>query len=113
MTGPMSIRRAVLVAVAPLLLTACGGDEPPTRSKDIEPGPACATTGTVEAKPVPELEAAVAPYREPGDKLRITERFGDTAEVELSSPCQDELPSRVTLLKTGRGWVVTSVIRCG
>jgi hypothetical protein len=109
----MRIRRAVLVAVTPLLLTACGGDEPPTRSKDIKPGPTCATTGTVKAKPVAELEQAVEPYREPGDKLRITERFGDTAEVELSGGSQGEVPSRVTLLRAGGGWVVTSVIRCG
>ena len=109
----MRIRRALLVAVAPLLLTACGGDEPPTRSKDIEPGPTCATTGTVEAKPVAELEAAVAPYREPGDKLRIAERFGSTAEVELSGDGQEGIPTTVSLVKTGQGWVVTAVVRCG
>ncbi len=109
----MRIRRVILVAVTPLLLTACGGDEPPVRSKDIEPGPTCATTGTIEAKPVAELEAAVEPYREPGDSLRIAERFGSTAEVELSGDGQNELPTTVSLVKTGRGWVVTAVVRCG
>jgi hypothetical protein len=108
----MRIRRTVLVAVAPLLLTACGGDEPPTRSKDIEAGPTCKTTGTIEAQPVAELEQAVEPYREPGDKLRVTERFGSTAEVELRGGSQGEIPTKVTLVKTGQGWVATSVIRC-
>jgi hypothetical protein len=108
----MRIRQAALVAVTPLLLTACGSDEPPTRSKDIEPGPTCRTEGTIEAQPASSLEAAVAPYREPGDELRIAKRFGDTAEVELSGGTQGEVPSKVTLVRTEQGWVATSVVRC-
>jgi hypothetical protein len=99
-------RCALLVAAGTLLLAACGDDEPPTRSKDIEPGTTCRTEGTIEAQPASSIQAAVEPFREPGDKLRIAERFGDTAEVQLGGAVA------VTLVRTGQGWVVTSVVRC-
>ena len=109
----MRRRAAVLLAAIPLLLlTGCGDDEKPTRSKDIEPGPTCRTEGTVEAQPAASLEAAVAPYRDAGDNLRIAERFGDTAEIQLRAGDTDRVSASVSLVKTGRGWVVTSVVRC-
>lgn len=109
----MRVRVPALVAAAPLvLLSACGGDEPPTRPQDIEAGPTCKTTGTIEAEPARNLRAAVEPYLEPGHKLEIQERFADTAEVRLDSGQAGPDPATVTLVKTGQGWVVTSISRC-
>jgi hypothetical protein len=108
-------RPAVLVATVPLLLlSACGGDEPPARTtaKDQDTNPSCETVGTVEAKPAPSLQSAVDAYREPGQTFTIAERVSGTAEVQLGGNKAGLSDSVVTLVKTEDGWVVTSVRRC-
>ena len=108
-------RPAVVVAALPLLLLgACGGDEPPKRApaSEADDNPDCQTEGTVEAQPAASLQAAVEPYREPGHTFRIAERVSNTAEVQLGGDGAGLSDAAVTLVKTGRGWVVTSVRRC-
>ena len=115
MTGFTWTRPAVLAAAVPLvLLSACGGDEPPARTtaKDKDTNPSCETMGTVEAKPAPSLQSAVDAYREPGQTFRIAERVSGTAEVQLGGNKTGLSDSVVTLVKTEDGWVVTSVKRC-
>ena len=108
----MRFRPEILLASAPLLLLgACGGDAPAHPPK-ATPGPTCTTEGTVQSKPASSLEEAVAPFREPGQTLRIAEKVGGTAEVQLSGNGGGAPDARITLVHTGQGWVVTSITRC-
>ena len=115
MSGSLWTRPAALAAAVPLLLLgACGGEEPPIRStaKDKDTNPECRTADTGDAKPAASLQAAVGPYREPGQTFRITERVSGTAEVQLGGDDGGVPDGVVTLVKTQSGWVVTSVRSC-
>ncbi len=109
----MRSRSAVLLAAAPLvLLGACGGDEPKAPAPKAAPGPTCQTEGTVESQPASSLLDAVAPFREEGQELVIAEKVAGTAQIQLDGDGADVPDATVTLVHTGRGWVVTSITRC-
>jgi hypothetical protein len=104
-------RSVVLAAVVPALLAGCGGDEPP-RVKNSDRGPDCRSEGTVNAQPVATIDDAIAPYREPGHRKRISEKHSGTATVLLTAKPSGPAPVSVTLVQTLEGWAVTSVQRC-
>ena len=106
----MWLRRTLVALAVPLLLSACGGVEKKVRQQ--EPGPPCKTEGTVESQPAGSIDAAVAPYREPCHRVRITERHSDTATVLLEAKESGPEGVAVTLVRTEEGWAVTSVQRC-
>jgi hypothetical protein len=104
-------RSVVLAVVVPALLAGCGGDDPP-RVKNSDPGPECRTEGTVDAQPVATIDDAIAPYRQPGHRKRISEKHSGTATVLLTAKESGPAPVAVTVVKTEEGWAVTSVQRC-
>ena len=105
----MQLRSTIVALAAPLLLVACGDDPKP---KAPAAGEECPTDGTITAQPVPTIREAVAPYIEPGHKVRIAERFSDTATVQLRADQGGLTPIVITLVKTPEGWTTTSVSRC-
>ena len=99
----------VLAASATLVLTACGGDDPPrVRSA---PQAVCETQGTVNSEPSSTLRTAVAPYLGDGERFKLEKQVTDTATV-LMVRRDGGVAGRVTLVKLEGGWAVTTVERC-
>jgi hypothetical protein len=105
----VQLRNAALVLAVPFLLGGCGGDEA-TRVRTPDAGPTCTTDGTIGADPAPTLKAAVAPFQQPGQSLRISEKLTGTATVQLKDG--PKVTAVVTLVHTDDGWAATSIARC-
>jgi hypothetical protein len=111
LTTPGRHRAALtaLAASATLVLTACGGDDPPR----VRSGPqaVCETQGTVNSEPSSTLRTAVTPYLGGGERFKLEKQVTDTATV-LMVRGDGGVAGRATLVKLEGGWAVTTVERC-
>jgi hypothetical protein len=103
------LRGIALLLAVPLLVSGCGGGDAPARVR-TDPGPTCTTEGTVKTQAAPSLRAAVAPFRESGQTIRISEKLTGTATVQLKEG--RAVAAVITLVHTGDGWAATTVARC-